>query len=218
MPEIRDEFLKFLDKKPQDCRLVFISTAIKPENAEWFIQFVQKDKQRLAVLNFIIQEVDLENETKGSLQSKFADADIVYVEGGNTFYLLDRARKSGFTAAVKKFLERGGVYAGVSAGSMIAGINIESANWEPPDDNIIGLDNFSAMHLVGFVITPHYCAKVADAISEAAAKIDYPVVALTDQQAVLVEGDEIEIIGPGKKTIFNSKFLETKTDFMGQRA
>lgn len=215
-PEIRDEFLKFLEKDPQDCRLIFVPTAEDPNEDK---RFIEADEINLRKLGFEITEVDLKNETENSLEDKFADADVVYVEGGNTFYLLDWARKSGFDNALKKFLERGGIYVGVSAGSMIAGINIESANWEPPDDNnIVALNDLSAMNLVDFVITPHYCGEIAAAISEAAAKTDYAVVALTDKQAILIAGGKTEIIGPGKKTIFNSKSLGVKTNFSGERA
>jgi dipeptidase E len=218
VPEITDVFLKFLDKKPKNCRMIFVPTAAATETDEWFIEFVKKDKGRLAELGFNIQVVDLKRETETSLENKFADADVVYVEGCNTFYLLDWVRKSGFGKAVKKFLERGGTYVGVSAGSMIAGINIESANWEPADRNIAGLNDLSAMNLVDFVITLHYCSEFAAAVGVAASKANYTTVALTDSQAVLVDGHEIEIIGPGQKIIFNSKFLGTKTDFLGRKA
>jgi len=207
-PEITGEFLKLLGKNSKDSKLIFIPTAADPETDEWFVEFVKKDKERLAEFGFDIQVVDLKNQNQISLETIFKNADVIYIEGGNTFYLLDWVRKSGFDVAVKKFLGRGGVYVGVSAGSMIARINIESANWEPADRNIAGLNDLSAMNLVDFVVIPHYCPEFAEAVGASASKADYAAVALTDQQAVLVDSDKIEIIGPGEKTIFNSnKFL-----------
>jgi dipeptidase E len=204
-PEIGDQFLKLLGKDPKGLKLVFVPTAADPENDEWFLRFVEKDKENLAKFGFDLQIVDLKNETEFSLENKFVVAEIVYVEGGNTFYLLDWVRKSGFDKVVKRFLERGGIYVGVSAGSIIAGLNIESANWEPPDRNISGLKDLTAMNLVNFVITPHYCSEFSNAVGESASKADYSTVALTDKQAVLVDGGKIEIIGSGEKIIFNSK-------------
>ena len=205
IPEITNEFLKLLGKEPAKCRLVFVPTAADPETDEWFVQFVKNDKQRLVELGFDVKEVDLKNETETSLEIKFANVDVVYVEDGNTFYLLDWVRKSGFDKAVRKFLEREGIYVGVSAGSIIAGLNIESANWEPADRNIVGLNDLSAMNLVNFCITPHYSAEVAGAVGQVASKTEYATIALTDQQAVSVDGDKTEIIGPGEKTILNNK-------------
>lgn len=208
IPEITDEFLKLLGKNPKGLKLIFIPTAVDPETDEWFVQFVQNDKKQLAELGFDVCEVDLKNETEVSLENKFTNVDVVYVEGGNTFYLLDWVKKSGFNKAIKKFLKRERVYVGVSAGSMIAGTNIESANWEPADKNIAGLGDLSAISLLPFAITPHYCDEVAEAVKEAAVKAGYPIVALTDSQAVLIDGNRARIIGSGEKIVFNNPEID----------
>ncbi len=179
--EIADGFFKLLGKNSKDCRLIFVPTAADPETDEWFVEFVKKDRKRLVEFGFDVCEVDLKKETEISLENKFADADVVYIEGGNTFYLLDWIRKSGFDKAIRKFLKRGGIYVGLSAGSIIAGPNIESANWEPADRNVVGLKDLTAMKLVDFAITPHYCFKFAAAVGEAASRADYQTIALTDQ-------------------------------------
>jgi len=64
------------------------------------------------------------------------------------------------------------------------------------------------MKLVDFAITPHYCSKFAAAVGEAASKTDYATIALTDQQAVLVNSAKIDIIGPGEKIIFNNQAMK----------
>ena len=200
--EIAPDFLRLADKKPQDMKMVFIPTAANPELDRWYLD---KDKINLSQLGIVsIDEVDIEKERKESLSKKINNADIIYVEGGNTFYLLKYVRACGFNDLVNQFLERGGIYVGVSAGSIIAGLNIETAGWKHADNNIVGLHDLTSMGLVPFAITPHYCAEVSDAIKEAAAKISYPVVALTDSQAVIVNGNLTKIIGPGEKTIFNN--------------
>lgn len=201
VPEITDEFLRLLNKKPHDCRTVFVSTAGDPENDK---SFIEADKSRLRELGFEIIEVDLKKQNQKSLEKIFEITDIVFVAGGNTFYLLDWARKSGFGKAIKKFLEKGGVYVGVSAGSIIAGLNIEFAGWGQPDPNVVGIKDLTGMKLVPFFIKPHYCREIANDISVAAEKIDYPVVALTDTQAVLIDNGYVKIVGLGKKTIFNN--------------
>lgn len=200
-PAITGDFLKLLGKEPKDSRLIFVPTASDCEEDKWY---VEKDKKRLAELGFKIGEINLQVENPVSLDKEFSGADVVYVEGGNTFYLLDWVRRSGFGVALKSFLNRGGLYVGVSAGSMIAGLNIETAGWKHADNNFIGLTDLTGMDLVNFAITPHFDQTVAAAVREAAAKTSYPTIALTDSQAILVDGETIKIVGPGERIIFNN--------------
>lgn len=121
VPEMVPDFLKLLGKEPESAKMVFIPAAANPELDRWYLN---KDKLAIAQLGITaIDEVDLEKESRETLVQKISGADIVYVEGGNTFYLLKYVRESGFLQVIKKFLENGGVYVGVSAGSMIAGPN-----------------------------------------------------------------------------------------------
>jgi len=107
--------------------------------------------------------------------------------------------------AIRKFLDRGGIYVGASAGSLIAGLNIEPAGWQHPERNTDNLKDLTAMKLVPFVISTHTDDKNIDLIRSCASKVSYPVVALTDKQAILVENGKQRIVGVGKKHIFNTK-------------
>lgn len=94
------------------------------------------------------------------LEKRFArevlDYDFIYVNGGNTYVLLDWIRKSGFEEAIKDFLQVGGLYMGVSAGSLVAGISIDVLNYVGGDENTVGIDDFSGMGFIDRVIVPHY--------------------------------------------------------------
>jgi dipeptidase E len=209
--EITDEFLKLLGKNPKNAKLVYIPTASDPEPDR---SYANEDIKRLQELGFAVASVDLKDQNQDSLTQKFEGADVVFVEGGNTFYLLDWVRKSEFDTAVKKFLEREGVYVGVSAGSVIAGLNIEPAGWKHADRNIVDLKDLTGMGLVPFLITPHYTAEVAEIVKESAATCGKPTIALTDQQAVWVYGNRIKIVGPGEKLVFDSRDIRLKRLFL----
>jgi dipeptidase E len=201
IPETKDFFLKLLGKTPESAKLVFVPTAANPEMDRWYLN---KDKLRLAELGINnISEVDIEKENKETLSEKLKGADIIFVDGGNTFYLLKYVRESGFDVLVNDFLERGGIYVGVSAGSVIAGINIEPSGWKHADKNIVGLKDLAGMKLVPFAITPHYGDEFTLSVKEAVEGVTYPVVALTDKQAVVVDGDNMEIVGQLDKSVFN---------------
>ena len=56
--------------------------------------------------------------------------DIIFVEGGNTFYLLKAMRACNFEKIIRKLLKEGKVYIGASAGSIVAGKTIKTAGWK----------------------------------------------------------------------------------------
>lgn len=53
--------------------------------------------------------------------------DAVYVCGGNTEYLLERINEKGFRNTLLLFIKQGGVYVGVSAGSLAAAGNLKGS-------------------------------------------------------------------------------------------
>ncbi len=201
VPEITEEFLKLLEKKAEETELCFITTASNPEKDKWY---VEKDRKRLLELGFRITEMDLEQENENSLKNKLEKFDVIYVEGGNTFYLLKHIRECGFNKAIKSFLSRGGVYVGVSAGSYIASPTIDAATWKHTDKNITNLKDLRALNLVPFLITAHFEEKHRSIIEKAASQTKYPIIALNDKQAILVKNEDIKIIGEGEKIVFNT--------------
>ena len=91
--ETRDAFLKLLGKNPQDTRVAFIPTAKDPEEDQ---SYVQRSLDQLDELGFVYESTDLKEYSKETLGEKLTQFDVIYVNGGNTFYLLDWIRKSGF--------------------------------------------------------------------------------------------------------------------------
>jgi len=200
-PETTEAFLKLLNKKPEKTKVCFITTASHPEENKWY---VEKDRERLSEMGFKLTELDLKEENEESLKNKLINFDVIFVEGGNTFYLLKYVRESGFDKALKLFLDKGGIYLGVSAGSMITGLNIESAGWKHADRNIVDWKDLTGLNLVPFVIAPHIDETNIEATKECASKVNYPVIALSDKQAILVENGTQRIVGEGEKYIFNT--------------
>jgi dipeptidase E len=122
---------------------------------------------------------------------------VIFVEGGNTFYLLGAIRASGFDRVLKKLIERGVVYVGSSAGSNVACPTIEVSTWKKPGEEKenFGVTNLSAMNLVPFLLKVHYTPEMKGFLEQKIANAKYPVKLLSDGQAILVKGDEIELVG-----------------------
>ena len=203
VPEIKKEFLSLLpNKKPGDNKVAFITTAAYGENKD--PHWLKKDRQLLHDCGIKdIEDIDLKGKTPQELEKIVTDKDIIFVNGGNTFYLLDWTRKSSFDAVVKKFLQRGGLYVGVSAGSYLVCPTIEQATWKRADRNRWGVTDFKALNLIHFLIVAHFEEKYRVIVDVAAKRTKYPIVALSDKQAIVVDGKNIKVIGVGRKEYWN---------------
>lgn len=196
---IEKAFLGLLQKPVQANTVGFITTAAfgEKEGPYWnSIQWLEEYRNQLRQQNINnIEDVDLKDNKEEELEKILLQKDIIFVNGGNTFYLMYWVRKSGFDKVIHKFLEKGGLYVGVSAGSIIACPTIESAGWKPADINYISLTDLTALGLVPFLIHPHYEETQKEEIENEAKHTNHPVVYLTDGQAVLVNNGQIQIIG-----------------------
>lgn len=206
-PEIKEEFFKLIGKDSTRCRVAFIATAADPEPNKALVKW-STDQIEEAGMRWY--EVDLKGKDQEQLKQELTPADIIWVNGGNTFYLLDQVRKSGFDTVAKELLAGGKLYYGVSAGSYLACPTIETARWKRLDDrNVANMTDFNSLGLVDFLIIAHYEEKWKEAIENGVRSTNLPVVVLTDQQAVMVDGNIIKIVGSGLKRVFNG-FKEIK--------
>ena len=203
VPEVRDYFISVLSKKKhEENRVAFVTTAAYGEskNPAW----MEKDRQLLRECGIKhIEDLDLKDKTKKDLERILSDKDIIFVNGGNTFYLLKWVRESGFGKVLPHFLKRGGLYVGVSAGSYIACPTIEAATWKHQDRNRVGITDFTALNFVSFLITAHFEEKYRTIVDQVTKSTKYPIVALSDTQAVLVQEDKIKVVGVGKREYWN---------------
>lgn len=197
--ETRNYFLELLPQKPEKLKVVFIPTAADPEKDKWF---VKASRDELLKLKFKVGDVDLK-ENPEEIKKKLEASDIIYINGGNTFYLLDWVRKSGLDKYLEKLINEGKIYIGCSAGSILVGPNIEvsgfSVEW---DKNIVSLKNLTGLNLVPFAISPHFTEKERELLARKSKNLNYPIIAISDQQAVLVQGNNWKVIGGEKLSYF----------------
>lgn len=194
--DVKEEILKILPKPANQIKLAHIITASKVEDD---ISYLAKERREMASLGIQIDEIDIEGKKEAELRKLMGDKDVVYVQGGNSFYLLKHARESGFDKVVKDLVNKGIIYIGVSAGSYIACPTIEMANWKHQDRNIVGLTDLTGLNLVPFLLFVHYKPEYKEILESEIPAAKYPVRILTDQQAILVKNDEITLVGKGEK-------------------
>lgn len=202
---IQEEILAVLPRSPLQLKLLYIVTASTPKfNKEYIIE----ERKKLVKMGFTVEDIDIEGKNESELRQALKDKNVIYVAGGNTYYLLKQIQKSGFDVIAKEFISNGVIYIGVSAGSYVAGPTIEQSNWKHFRDDQFGLITLSAMDLVPFLIFAHFEEKWRELVEKNVTSTKYPVVALYDTQAVLVENGKWKIVGKGKREFYNG-FKET---------
>lgn len=183
--EVTDTFLKLINKPTGQIHIIFVPTASRTEEE---MRYVESARQELIDLG--IRDIITLNLDHPLADDEISGADAVYVCGGNTFYLLQKIRESGFDRLLKIF---NGVYVGVSAGSVVVGPNIEVSG--PWDENDVRVSDTTGMGMVNFAVVPHYQRKEQPIVADLKKRADYEIMELTDNQAVLVENGERKIIG-----------------------
>lgn len=198
----KDAFLSLLPKPPQDISVSYIITAsFGEEGDKSWVNNARKQLQSLGISD--IEDLDIRGKNSNDLYETLSRKDIILVNGGNTFYLLKYARESGFDKTVTRLINEGKLYVGVSAGSYIACPTIEQGHWKHQDRNDFNVTDLTGLNLVPFLISAHFTEEVRNSLEEGAKTTKYPVVALRDTQAVLVRGNEIKVVGEGKREFFN---------------
>ena len=181
---IEHEGRDFVGKKA-----IFIPTAGDPYDNR---DFVETDKIALEKYGFDVIEVDVKNKDEEEIRKAIDGADVILVAGGNTFYLMEKLKESGADKVIKEFIEKGGMYIGSSAGSIVCCPTIEGA--EEFDDPRLApeLDNFDGMGVFKDVIIPHtHKEKYFERIKRATKKLEskgYKVYPLTDNDVLFFNG------------------------------
>ena len=79
-------------------------------------------------------------------------------------------------------------------GSIVAGPELGIAGWSPDwDRNKVDLTDLTGLHLVPFILSPHFVPEDA-ALIAARLPLPYPILALRDGQAWVVDGDDQHLI------------------------
>jgi peptidase E len=199
-PRLIDALKALLPPGPRRiCHIITAGLAGRPvTDRSWAAEpWVTEEERRLQGHGFACESLDVAGWPGSDLAGHLAGFDVLYVQGGNTFYVLEQMRCSGADRIIRKLVTtHGTVYCGVSAGSIVAGPEIGVAAWSPDwDRNEVGLTDLTGLHLVPFILSPHYVPEDA-ALIATRLPLPYPILALRDGQAWVVDGDDQHLIDP----------------------
>ena len=184
-------FVGLLQKDVKKSRVLVIHTAQKPEH----MTFVDNVGKEISGNGILLPNISYLNIAKRGYKHDIFDYDAVYICGGNTFFILDKMRKNKLLGALKKYVKSGGLYIGVSAGSIIAGPDISIAGWGSEGDiNEINLKNLRGLGITNISIFPHYKDKLKKEVDEFRDETGCCVESLKDGQALQINGKIISKI------------------------
>lgn len=175
-------------------KVVCITTAAVGEGRpEWMQSEIEPLKNQ--VQSFV--EFDLTDKIKKQVSEVLDSADVIYVMGGNTYYLLEHIKKSGFKDVLDKKLEQGAFYIGISAGAAVACPRIDYIE-NLDDPSKATLEDYEALNLVDFLVMPHlndpvYGPKMVGIIDKLKSGKEN-VIGITEEQGILVKGKFVKVI------------------------
>lgn len=201
---VADSIQSKLDIAPS-TPIVFINTCLtdkdrKASELDWHYRNIESLKR----IGFDVQIYDITGKSEMQVRRDLTQFKYMYVEGGNSFYLLEKSQKSNFGKIIKEQINSGMVYFSTSAGSLITGMDISACSrpGKIPDNHY--LKDLSGFQIVNFNIHPHWGDptkrdnylnfKIPQSYKE-----DFPYIFLTDKQYIEVIDDSFQIINTNKE-------------------
>lgn len=168
---IEEKFLELVGIPSGKIKALFIPTAAITEEQKLFVPKCKNDLLNAGVLEQNIFSYDLDRKMS---PDEICGFHAIYVCGGTTQYLLDKMNEVEFQTRLKAFFDHGGVYIGVSAGSIVMAENYTKS--------------LGYIHCTLHVHVHHGapCGRVETS--------HCPDVQLTDNQAILIADQDISII------------------------
>lgn len=211
---------KLVGKPRKQTKIAFIPTAAFPEDddkhesREWLVDDMYRIKEFCGFID-VVSLADLGPE---AVLERLTYADVIFVGGGNTFYLSYWMEKSGLFDELPRLLETR-VYAGISAGSMMATPSLRSTShaikntvafYEEQYDEFgpAGQSLGKTARLVNFHVRPHYNRVTfptvsGDFLESIANDLEEPLYAIDDNSAITVDGTSINVISEGQWKLYN---------------
>ncbi|MCM3745123.1 peptidase E [Sporosarcina luteola] len=138
-----DEYLLKISRKQEPLKIAFIATASNDANGyidKFYGAFNKEHPSHLTIKDF----------DSPNIQEVVDTLDIVYVGGGNTQYMLEIWRKTGFDIVLRNAYQNGVILAGISAGAMCW---FETCYSEKNDEVY---EEFKGLGILKGSLCPHY--------------------------------------------------------------
>jgi peptidase E len=177
--KIWQQFLKIAKKPAESIKILFITSAARTDEEKKGAESSRKELIDNGILDANIINLRVE---EGFDDEVIDSVDAIYVCGGNTFYLLSVMRRFGFSQKVKEMIENGKIYIGVSAGSIIAGPEINTSSGKNDAD----VTDLTGLNLTSLAVFPHASNKNNEILKKLQKDSLYDIVPLNDGEALVI--------------------------------
>lgn len=200
--QIEKAFINLALKSPSELTVAFIPTARNRDT--------QNTRKHARIFNSLdkigvrkVDIVDIEGLSKALWLPRLESADVIYIGGGNTYYLLHCVRQSGLDQELAGLL-RSRTYIGDSAGAILVTPSIDIACVENGDENFIDIKDTTGLNIVDFEVSPHTPEDVSILGNQTYANsIQNILYAYDNQTAIQVQNGRVSFVGTGNHHIFN---------------
>ena len=196
---INGAFLDFLPGEPHELMVAIIPNATS--SARKRSDKFKREKKAFTALGFDDRKVvnfDIEKNDPKDL----ADYHIIYILGGNPFYLLEQVRQTGAGGVLIDLARKGHVLMGYSAGTLLLGPSLDQMNYV---DEILGFNdsrmtNLECLGLYDFFVFPHYNEFIEEFPGLRKALLNFEhisereIMRLSDHQAIAIDDDGLTLI------------------------
>ncbi len=199
--ELRRNFVSLLSKAPSETKVAVIPTASKNmEGRDWFDRDIA-DLKSTGVGD--VRTVEISELEKSEWLPQLETCDVIFVPGGDVYYLRDQVVRSGLGNELPRLLQSK-IYVGISAGSRLLNpdISIAALHYDPSK-------NPEGLRITDFCIVPHmnserFKDRTPEIIGGKVKDFPYTTYLIDDNTAVLVQGSMMQFVGGGDHVEFRS--------------
>jgi dipeptidase E len=189
----RSALARLIGKPLESVNLAAVTNAADPErdSGRWVRASVDSLGCRAEI-------VDLRSRgATDELRSRLSGKDLIWLCGGNQYYLRWVLRESGADGIIRELVDGGTVLAGWSAGAIVAGPTLRFME-HLEDLSVVPEVITDGLGLTDAVVLPHFdVPRFADGMERARQSLDeagFRTVPLLESQAMVVDGSEEQIV------------------------
>jgi dipeptidase E len=196
-PQLLESFVKLVGKPASAISIALIENAADVYEGE--PAWVKQNREAILAARFKeVTPVDLRTyDDASALMATLRNHDVIWLGGGNSYYLRWLLKVSSADRIIKNLVGEGAVYAGGSAGAIMAGPTLEY--FETADDPSQAPETIiDGLRLTQTVIVPHFdnakFAPVIKGINQKLTAAGFETCPLNDDQALIIDGDHQMIV------------------------
>ncbi|MCL2280649.1 Type 1 glutamine amidotransferase-like domain-containing protein [Candidatus Saccharibacteria bacterium] len=195
-PETVQKCIQFVDKPAAEINFAIINEAmiVEPGDHRWFFEDIDGIRNNFGGK---IELVDIQALDINETEKRLKNADVIFVTGGNTDYLATVFEKTGFIKILSKLLKTK-VYVGSSAGSCVLGHRPSHKTFTDVYMEAQYTDKYPELldiEILPHLHNPYFNTKDGNWIIEDSRVAKVPVYVISDEAAVVVNDNEISLIG-----------------------